>query len=180
MPHDPTAVLHEGERAAQQRFATAEAGAAMSRMIRDRLSTGMIRFIEAQGFFFIATASRDGACDCSFRGAEQGPAIRAIDDQTLIFPDVPGNNLFNSLGNILVNPHIGLLFVDFARPARLRVNGCATIIEDGDAFHHLWPAAPRAVRVSVTQAFPNCARPIPRLLPAPPSLTESEHDDEAL
>ena len=165
-------VLHAGELAAQNRFGLADEGAAMSRMIRDRLTPAMVRFIEAQPFFFLATANRAGECDSSFRGrqhvppAAPEPAVAALDDRTLVFPDYPGNNLFNSLGNIIDNPHVGLLFVDFAKPARVRVNGGAAIIDDMSDFRSLWPDAPRGVRVAVTQAFGNCSQRIPILTPA--------------
>lgn len=165
-------VLHEGELAAQARFGLAAEGAAMSRMIRGRLTPAMLRFIEAQAFFFLATTNRAGECDCSFRGrqhvppAPPEPIVAALDDRTLVFPDYPGNNLFNSLGNIIDNPHVGLLFVDFAKPARVRVNGRAAIIDDMRDFRSLWPDAPRGVRVAVSQAFGNCSQRIPILTPA--------------
>jgi uncharacterized protein len=165
-------VLHDGERAAQSRFGLAAEGAAMSRIIRDRLTPAMIRFIEAQPFFFLATADRAGECDCSFRGrghvppAPPDPVLTMPDDRSLIFPDYAGNNLFNSLGNIIANPHVGLLFVDFARPARVRVNGRAVILDDMADYRSLWPDATRGVRVAVTQAFGNCSQRIPVLTPA--------------
>ncbi|HRJ60992.1 MAG TPA: pyridoxamine 5'-phosphate oxidase family protein [Azospirillaceae bacterium] len=165
-------VLHDGELAAQARFGLAAEGAAMSRMIRGRLTPAMLRFIEAQAFFFLATANRAGECDCSFRGRQHAPPappepiVAALDDRTLVFPDYPGNNLFNSLGNIIDNPQVGLLFVDFAKPARVRVNGRAAIIDDMSDFRSLWPDAPRGVRVAVTQAFGNCSQRIPILTPA--------------
>jgi uncharacterized protein len=170
---EPTGgVLHAGERTAQARFGLAAEGAAMSRMIRDRLTPGMMRFIEAAPFFFLATANRRGECDCSFRGrqhrppAPPDPALAVLDEQVVVFPDYPGNNLFNSLGNIIENPEVGLLFVDFAKPGRLRVNGRATIIDDMENYRSLWPDAARGVRVAVRQAFGNCSQRIPTLLPA--------------
>lgn len=165
--------LHQGEIEAQRRFGLAAEGAAMSRIIRDRLTQGMIRLIEAQPFFFLATANSRGECDCSFRGRQirpgrpPDPALTALNDRTLIFPDYPGNNLFNSLGNIIENPNVGLLFVDFAHPGRVRVNGRAEIIDDIGAYRALWPDAARAVRVDVVQAFGNCSQRIPVLVPSP-------------
>ncbi len=163
--------LHDGERAAQHRFGMAAAGEAMSRMLRPQLTPGMMRFIEAQPFFFIATSGADGSCDCSFRGRQHraplppDPALAVLDERTIVFPDYQGNNLYNSIGNILVNPHIGLLFVDFSKPARLRVNGRAELMDDVSAFRSLWPDAKACVRVSVVQAFPNCSQRIPVLVP---------------
>ena len=105
----------------------------LAAMIQPRISPALARFIEAQPFFFIATAKRDGHCDCSFRGREYSlagrplPALKVLDAQKLIFPDFSGNGLYNSLGNIRVNPHIGMLFMDFEHQRRARLNGIATI-----------------------------------------------------
>lgn len=92
-----------------------------------------------------------------------------------MFPDYRGNKLYNSLGNILVNPHVGLLFVDFQQRARARVNGQAEIVEDKDAFLEIWPLAHRYVRVTVTQAYPNCKARIQKMTMAP--LTDAFFDE---
>jgi len=85
----------------------------------------------------------------------------------LVFPDFAGNNLFLSLGNLLVNPQIGLLFVDFDGQTRLRVNGRTTLLEDPTPWRAVWPTAQRCIQVTITQAFPNCRKRIPRLIPSP-------------
>ncbi len=54
-------------------------------------------------------------------------SLRVLDPQTLAFPSYDGNGMFKSLGNLLVNPHVGMLFIDFETPKRLRVNGRATV-----------------------------------------------------
>jgi hypothetical protein len=90
-----------------------------------------------------------------------------LDAKTLVFPDFSGNKLYNSLGNILVNPHIGMLFVDFQNRSRARVNGAAKIIEDKRAYEDIWPTAQRYVRVAVQQAYPNCRARIPKMNFAP-------------
>jgi predicted pyridoxine 5'-phosphate oxidase superfamily flavin-nucleotide-binding protein len=72
-----------------------------------------------------------------------------------------------SLGNILVNPHVGCLFIDFSDGARLRVNGRATIYDQGEALK-LFPEARRVVVVEVEQVVPNCRNYVPRLLPVEP------------
>lgn len=145
------------------------------RMMSPVLSPGLAAFIEAQPFFFIATADADGHCDASFRGREYSaggiplPALKVVDEATLLFPDFPGNGLYNSLGNIAVNPHIGMLFIDFERQRRARVNGRAEVIPaDGD-IRGIWPLAQAAVRVKVEQAFGNCPARIPRLIMQPDS-----------
>jgi predicted pyridoxine 5'-phosphate oxidase superfamily flavin-nucleotide-binding protein len=92
-----------------------------------------------------------------------------LDAKTLVFPDFSGNKLYNSLGNILVNPHIGLLFVDFQNRSRARVNGAAAIIEDRHVYEAIWPTAQRYVKVEVQQAYPNCKARIPKMSFAPPT-----------
>lgn len=137
-------------------------------MMRPALSPSLARFIEAQPFFFIATSSPGGHCDASFRGRNYEnrqplPALKVIDEQHLIFPDYAGNGLYNSLGNILINPRIGMLFVDFAHQRRARVNGLAALIDPSEAVKATWPQAQAAIVVTVEQAFGNCAARIPQM-----------------
>ncbi len=168
---DEAGFLHAGEIEAQRRFhggptwSVSQLGA----MIRDDLPPEWAGFLESQPFFFIATANRKGECDCSFRGREFNasghpyPLLKVVDGKTLVFPDYSGNRLYNSLGNLVDNPHIGMLFVDFQHRARVRVNGRAEIIDDKGAFADIWPLAQRYVRVTVAQAYPNCKARIPRM-----------------
>lgn len=143
--------------------------ASLTAMMQPRISPSLARFIEAQGFFFIATANRDGHCDCSFRGREYSlagqplPALKVLDAHRLIFPDFSGNGLYNSLGNIRVNPHIGMLFMDFERQRRARLNGIATIILPDPQTTGIWPMAQACVEVRVEQAYGNCPARIPRM-----------------
>ena len=163
--------LHEAERLAHRRFGVTEFWEKydFNAMLRTSIPNAMAFFIESLPFFFIATANRQGECDCSFRGREidaKGKPyvlVKVLNANTLIFPDYSGNNFFNSLGNMLVNGQIGILFIDFERQIRVRVNGRAQIIEDRSAYASLWPLAQRYIRVEVTQAFGNCQSRIPRM-----------------
>ncbi len=166
-------VFHDGELSAQQRFNEAwdeERSNRLSRIIGNALDERMARFVESLGFFFLATSDAEGACDCSFKGTEPAadgsvlPAVWVAQPQRLLFPDYAGNRMFNSLGNILANPHLGLLFIDFESQSRLRVNGSARILETGEEWQALWPRAARAVEVAVEQVYWNCSKRIPRLL----------------
>jgi predicted pyridoxine 5'-phosphate oxidase superfamily flavin-nucleotide-binding protein len=108
-------------------------------------------WLEGQPFFFVGSASApvDGACDCSYRGRQtQGtpePLLRVTGEATLIFPDYPGNKLFNTIGNLLAHPQIALLFVDFAQQSTLLLQGQAQLTEPDAA----WPSAPRTITVAV-------------------------------
>jgi hypothetical protein len=108
--------------------------------------------------FFLATADAAGAPDCSYKGGDPG-FVRVLDDTTLAFPSYDGNGMFRSLGNVSVNPQVGLLFIDWERPRRLRVSGEATLLEPDAAF----PGAQLVVHVRARLIFPNCPRYIHRL-----------------
>ena len=158
MPH-----YHQGNRNLQDDFG--------SRALADRLADRLGRvsfneadatFIAAQPFFFLATADADGRPDCSFKGGAPGFA-RVLSPDLLVFPDYDGNGMFKSLGNIQVNPHVGLLFITMgARPARLRVNGRAEVVRD-DPLMSDCPGAQLLVKVTPLDIFPNCPRYIPDL-----------------
>lgn len=92
-----------------------------TRGIADRLEQVTVRttfteedrtFIEGCCMFFVATADNHGRPDCSYKGGLPG-FVRVLDDRTLAFPDYDGNGMYRSLGNALINPHVGLLFIDF-------------------------------------------------------------------
>lgn len=175
---------YAGERMAQQQFGVAHARDAntLAAMLEVSIPPRLAAFVEALPFFFIATANARGECDCSYRGREHDvsgrpyPLVKVIDDKTVIFPDYRGNNFYNSLGNMLVNGQIGMLFIDFETRRRVRINGRASIIDEQTAYAKLWPLALRYVGVSVEQVYGNCRARIPRMQMLPP--TDSEFQDE--
>ncbi len=150
-------MYHEGNRELQARFGSvALADRLLEHTHRTAFTAGDKAFIESLPFFFLATADAEGRPDCSFKGGAPGFA-RVVAPDLLVYPDYDGNGMFKSLGNILVNPHVGLLFVDFESPKRLRVNGRATVRED-DPLLAEFVGAQLIVRVEVAAAFPNCPR----------------------
>src|SRR5207244_5146335 len=120
-------------------------------------------FIEARDMFCLATGDEEGRPQCSYKGGEPG-FVRVLDERTIAFPSYDGNGMYLSLGNALVNPHVGLLFVDFVseRPSRLRLNGVARV-DERDELMAAYPEAQFIVRVRATQGFPNCPRYIHRM-----------------
>lgn len=155
-------LYHDGNRQLQDEF--------HSRPIADRLeqvTTHTVftdddrQFIESRIFFFLATADDEGRADCSFKGGAAG-FVRLSAPDELVFPDYDGNGMFKSLGNIVVNPHVGVLFLDFEKPRRLRVNGVATISRDDPLLAHT-VGAQLIVRVKVRAIFPNCPRYLPKM-----------------
>jgi len=157
-------MYHEGSRRLQDRFDT--------RRLADRLQQNLSRteftaedraFIEAAGMFFLATADREGRPDCSYKGGLPG-FVRLLDSRTLAFPSYDGNGMFRSLGNVSVNPAVGLLFIDFEQPRRLRVVGTASIDEHDPLIGDI-EGAQLVVRVRAERIFPNCPRYIHRMQP---------------
>ena len=160
MTHSP--MYHDGMRRLQDLRET--------RPLADRLEKVTVRsafteehraFIARQCMFFVATADRDGRPECSYKGGLPG-FVRVVDERTLAFPDYDGNGMYRSWGNVFVNPHIALLFLDFATPKRLRVNGSAQISSD-DPLREECPGAVFIVRVCAARIFPNCPRYIHKM-----------------
>jgi predicted pyridoxine 5'-phosphate oxidase superfamily flavin-nucleotide-binding protein len=118
-------------------------------------------FIESRVLFFLATADAQGRPDCSYKGGDAG-FVRVTGASELAFPHYDGNGMFRSLGNGLVNPAVALLFIDFDKPQRLRVNGTATIHFD-DPLLAAHTGAQMIVRVRAELIFPNCPRYIHRM-----------------
>jgi len=159
------APYHDAARRLQDRFDT--------RQLADRLDERFMQrgvigaedraFIERMDMFFLATADRKGRPQCSYKGGEPG-FVRVLDERTVAFPNYDGNGMYLSMGNLAVNPHVGMLFIDFVsqRPSRLRLNGVATIDEQ-DPLINAYPEAQFIVRVQAEQVFPNCPRYIHRM-----------------
>jgi predicted pyridoxine 5'-phosphate oxidase superfamily flavin-nucleotide-binding protein len=96
--------------------------------------------------------------------------VRVTGPSELAFPDYDGNGMFKSLGNLLVNAEVGLLFIDMhERPRRLRVNGTAEASRD-DPLLGETVGAQLIVRVRARAIFPNCPRYIPKMQFVEPSL----------
>lgn len=157
-------MFHDASRALQDRFGSR---ALADRLVETRHRTAFdaedVAFIARRPFLFLATADATGAPDCSFKGGDPGFA-RVLAPDLLVFPDYDGNGMFKSLGNIAANPKVGLLFIAIGSaemPARLRVNGTASVTED-DPLLAGFPGAQLLVRVRPEHIFPNCPRYIPR------------------
>ncbi len=132
-----------------------------SKLVRDHLSDDDRAFVERLDMFFLASVGEDGMPSCSYKGGDPG-FVRAVDAHTILFPSYDGNGMFLSLGNIAERAPVGLLFIDFAHPKRLRVQGRAAIDRTPEA-SALFHAAQLVVRVAVERVFPNCPRYIHHL-----------------
>jgi predicted pyridoxine 5'-phosphate oxidase superfamily flavin-nucleotide-binding protein len=154
-------MFHQGSRTLQDRFDTRRlADRIESKLVADGIGPHDREFIERMDCFFLATADEEGRPNCSYKGGAPG-FVRVPDERTLAFPNYDGNGMYLSIGNVLRNPFVGLLFVDFERGNRLRVNGHGSI-DERDPLMPLYPEAQFVVRVAVTEVFPNCPRYIHR------------------
>lgn len=151
---------HRGQRKLQDRFdARRLADRIDERLVKDALEADDRALIERVDMFFLATADAQGRPSCSYKGGDPG-FVHVLDERTLAFPVWDGNGMFVSAGNLSENPHVGLLFVDFPRGARLRVEGEAAL--DDGPLREEWPEAQLAVRVAVRLVYPNCGRYVHR------------------
>ena len=156
------ALYHEGSRTLQDRFGARRlADRMVERIVHDTFSDEDRAFIESRPLFFLATADAQGRPDCSYKGGTPG-FVRVIDERTLAFPSYDGNGMFKSAGNLLVNPHVGLLFIDFESPKRLRVNGRA-MIDANDPLLADFTGAELIVRGRPDVIFPNRPRYIHKM-----------------
>ncbi len=163
-------MYHEGNRRLQDAFA--------SRRLSDRLEQRLTRaqftpddadFIESLPYVFLATADAGGRPDCSFKGGMAG-FVRVTGPSELAFPDYDGNGMFKSLGNLLINREVGLLFINMhGKPRRLRVNGSAVVSRD-DPLLASTVGAQLNVRIAARAIFPNCPRYTPSMELTAPSI----------
>ena len=167
------AAAPSGESILQQRFGTQDrARRFYDNQMLDHLNARMREFVSRQQMMFLATSDARGNCDNTFRS---GPAgfVQVLGERLLAWPEYRGNGVLASLGNLVENPHVGLLFVDFFRDiVGLHVNGRAAIVPDAvmRAEHTGLPVDPvpgrRAqqwVLTDVEEAYIHCAKFIPRL-----------------
>jgi hypothetical protein len=152
------ATYHDGSRRLQDRFDTRRLADRIDEKLvsRGTIDDGDRAFIERCDMVFVATADAEGRPNCSYKGGEPG-FVRVLDERTIALPSYDGNGMYLSMGNLLVNPNVGLLFIDFEERKRLRLNGVASIAED-DPLLAEYPEAQFIVRVHAEQVFPNCPR----------------------
>ena len=124
--------------------------------IHDELTEHDTALIEAQRTVLVATTDAAGWPDVSYKGGDVG-FVRVIDPRTLIWPSYDGNGMFRTLGNIVDDPRLAMLFVDTTLPWRLRLHGTGEVLTSGplvDRYHE----AQAVVRVTIARLFPNCGR----------------------
>ncbi|MZG53603.1 MAG: pyridoxamine 5-phosphate oxidase [Nitrospinae bacterium] len=166
----------KGERELQKKYNTRKsANSFYNTQVLNFLNSEMQKFISEQEMVFISTADAKGECDASFRAGPKS-FVKVLDNNTIIFPEFKGNGVMASMGNIIENPNIGLMFIDFFDSSiGLHVNGKAEIItehqagklvnpidkakaeKDGQHKTKLW------IKIEVEEAFIHCSKHIPKL-----------------
>ena len=126
------------------------------RIILDELDERAIGFISSRDFFFLSTVTGTGEPTVSYKGGGVG-VVQVLDPTTLLFPSYDGNGMYLSMGNIAETGKIGMLFIDFERPDRVRVQATATLSTEADDLAR-FPGAQMVVRAEVDQAWINCGR----------------------
>lgn len=157
-------MFHGGSREMQDRFDTRRIADRIDELlVHDVFDEGDAAFIESRDMFFLATADDEGRPNVSYKGGDPG-FVRIVAERTLAFPNYDGNGMYLSMGNVLKNPNVGMLFVDFEQPSRMRVNGVASLHYDDELMRE-WPEAQFVVRVEAHEIFPNCPRYVHQMQP---------------
>src|SRR4051794_32522948 len=155
-------------RSLQDRFDTRRlADNVEQRVVGTEITAGHRAFIESRDMFWLATVDHQGRPTVSYKGGDPG-FVRVLDGATVAFPCYDGNGMFYSMGNLVGNNQVGMLFVNFEKPHRLRVQGTASVIDD-DPLLKEYAEAQLIVRVAVTEIFRNCPRYVHRYKKVTPS-----------
>jgi len=147
---------HDGNRQLQDRFDTRRLADYLTGRVTETIGESQKEFIEKADMFFLATCDHRGLPTCSYKGGDPG-FVRVLDEKWLAFPNYDGNGKFQSMGNLLKNPNVGMLFVDFEGQQRLRLQGIATILDDDELLSQ-YPEAQFMIRVQATEVYTNCPR----------------------
>lgn len=113
-------------------------------------------FIEARDMFFLASVDHHGQPTCSYKGGNPG-FVTILDEVTLAFPNYDGNGMYLSMGNVSQTGRVGMLFIDFEQQRRMRVEGIAQLIFEGEMLER-YPECQFVVQVQATAIYPNCPR----------------------
>ena len=143
---------HDGNRYYQDLFDTRRLADYITKTrVQNRIDEVAKKVIQDADMFFLATCDHRGLPTCSYKGGDPG-FIQVLDEKTLAFPNYDGNGKYQSIGNLLKNPNVGLLFIDFADPSRIRLQGTATAHEN-DELQSQYPGAQFMVRVHVSEVY---------------------------
>jgi uncharacterized protein len=147
----------QSQRALQDKFDTRRlADTIAGGLIHSELHQPEVQMIASSDMVFISTVNQHGQPTVSYKGGDVG-FVRVIDNSTLVMPVYDGNGTFYTTGNLGEEQKIGLLFIDFERPNRIRIHGTAELVFEGpllESYHE----AQFLIRVRITEVYPNCPR----------------------
>lgn len=150
-------IFHEGHRQLQDQFDTRKlADHCAAKLIRDAINPKQQAFIESADMFFLATVDDQARPSCSYKGGDPG-FVRVVDPQHIAVPNYDGDGKYLSWGNVLKNPNVAMIFIDFTKAWRLRIHGIASI-DPHDPLQDQIPGAQFIVRIKVREIFGNCPR----------------------
>ncbi|MFT5661485.1 MAG: putative pyridoxine 5'-phosphate oxidase superfamily flavin-nucleotide-binding protein [Sulfurimonas sp.] len=129
-----------------------------------RMSKPVRELISKSSYFFLATASKEGKPNMNYKGGEVG-FVHVVDETTIVFPDYDGNGILHGISDMMDNPNIAMLFIDFNTSLRFKVNGIATIIDSKEEVakyldYKGFDYAPRLIKVDVKYVLGNCSKNI--------------------
>jgi uncharacterized protein len=158
---DMSKLYGDEHRALQDEFGTRRMADRLEQLIyKTQFDDESQAFIESLDMFFLATVDHRGWPTVSYKGGDPG-FVKIVDPITLVFPSYDGNGMFLSLGNLTQHANVGMLFISFERPHRLRLQGTATIARDDPMAAH-YKDADLIVRVKLSSLWQNCPRYIHR------------------
>jgi len=126
------------------------------------LTPDRIKLIKSTPYFFLATSHKNGQTNVNYKGLEGKSLIHVVNKTRLIFPDYTGNGILHSIGDIISNPNIGMLIINFDQNKRLKINGKATIIEDKEMllkYSNIFKSDSivRLIQVDIQYVIENCS-----------------------
>src|SRR5271169_4607281 len=133
---------------------------------RTTVTPDLAVFLGERDSAYLATASRAGQAYVQHRGGPKG-FIRVLDDKTLAFADYAGNRQYITAGNLMENDQAYLFLMDYARRRRIKIWGCARVVEDAETIAKLMPqgyaARPeQAIWFTIEAWDSNCPQHIPQ------------------
>ncbi|MGU3663899.1 SRPBCC domain-containing protein [Methylobacterium sp. A49B] len=128
--------------------------------VTSELSARQQAFIARQDLAFVTSIDHRGFPTCSYKGGARG-FVRVVSPRQLELPSYDGNGMYLTAGNLAANPKLGLLFVDFETPHRLRLHGTAQMSRDAEILAR-HPGAELVIRIGIAEVFVNCPRYIHR------------------
>ena len=144
-------------RALQEEFNTTKLADLLDNgWIHEKISEDEKNFISSRDMFFLSTVDPHGMPTVSYKGGPTG-FVKVLDESTLVFPGFDGNGMFYSVGNIEAQHKVGMLFIDFETPHRVRVQGTAKLIRKHELMEE-YTEAKYLIMISVTKIWVNCPR----------------------